>query len=169
MNNMTLAYVGLGSNLEDPEAQIDKAIRTIVSSDDFSMVVSSSYYKTSPVGYDEQDDFINAVVRFDTSLRLGELYQFLRRIERKQGRRRDPNEKNGPRTIDCDILLYGSHVVNHEKLIVPHPRMTERLFVLKPLLELDRNVQIPGKGKASELLQALEQSEVGQQQRIVKL
>ncbi len=169
MNNMTLAYIGLGSNLNDPETQIDSAIKTIANNDEFSMVMSSSYYRTSPVGYSEQDDFINAVIRFDTSMSIGSLYQFLRKIEKKQGRVKDPDNQNAPRVIDCDILMYGNYVVNHEKLIVPHPRMTQRKFVLVPLLELNPSVVIPGVGAAKAALEALQGSEIGQQQVITKL
>lgn len=169
MNNMTLVYIGLGSNMDDPESQLDDAIRRIVNSDDFSMVMTSSYYRSSPVGYDGQDDFVNAVVRADTSLNAGELYTFLSRIEKKAGRARDPENQNAPRPIDCDILLYGTSKITHSKLIVPHPRMTERMFVMKPLLELAPHIEIPAVGSGKLILENLETSDVGKAQKIVKI
>lgn len=169
MNNMTLVYIGLGSNMDDPESQIDDAISKFVNSDDFSMVMTSSYYRTSPVGYDEQDDFVNAVLRADTSLDPSDLYQFLRRIEKKAGRARDPENQNAPRPIDCDLLMYGSIKINHPKLIVPHPRMTQRLFVMQPLLELSPNIEIPDVGSGKLALENLQNSDIGKSQTIVKM
>jgi len=169
MSNKTLVYIGLGSNMDDPESQLDKAIKKIVSSDDFSMIMSSSYYRSSPVGYDQQDDFVNAVVRADTSLGAGELYTFLRRIEKKAGRARDPKNQNAPRPIDCDILLYGTSKINHTKLIVPHPRMTQRLFVMRPLLEISPHIEIPAVGSGKLILESLENSDIGKAQKIVKI
>lgn len=169
MNNMVLVYIGLGSNMDDPELQIDNAIKKMVNSDDFSMVISSSYYRSSPVGYDNQDNFINAVVRADTSFSARELYNFLSRIEKQAGRVRDPKNQNAPRPIDCDILLYGNDKIEHSKLTVPHPRMVERLFVMKPLFELSPNIEIPMAGSVKLILEDLENSAAGKAQKIVKI
>ena len=166
---MTLVYIGLGSNMDDPESQIDTAIRIIASDEHFSMVMSSSYYRSSPVGYDDQADFVNAVVRVDTSYSTSELYTFLRKIEKKAGRVRDPKNQNVPRPIDCDILLYGSSKINHSKLIVPHPRMTQRLFVMRPLLELSPHIEIPSEGSGKLILESLEESVEGKAQKVVKI
>lgn len=169
MNHMTLVYIGLGANIENPKAQIDRAIRKMASSDDFAMVMSASYYQTSPVGYADQDDFVNTVIRADTALSPSDLYRFLRRIEKSAGRKRDPDNQNAARVIDCDILLYGSSKINNSKLIVPHPRMTERLFVMQPLVELNPNIELPGLGSGKLILEDLQKSSAGKQQKIVKL
>lgn len=166
---MTLVYLGLGSNMDDPESQIDNAIRIIASNDNFSMVMSSSYYRSSPVGYDNQEDFLNAVVRADTALTASELYTFLSKIEKKAGRNRDPKNQNAPRPIDCDILLYGTSKISHSKLTVPHPRMTERLFVMRPLIELSPNIEIPSEGSGKLILKSLEESPEGKAQKITKI
>ena len=169
MNNMTLVYIGLGSNMDDPESQLDSAIRKIASDDHFSMVMSSSYYRSSPVGNNAQDDFVNAVIRADTSFGASELYTFLSRIEKKAGRVRDPENQNAPRPIDCDILLYGTSKINNSKLVVPHPRMTQRLFVMQPLVELSPTIEIPAEGSGKLILKSLEESDEGKAQKIVKL
>jgi len=146
MNHKTAVYIGLGSNMGDPEAQLDAAIRAIVNDDNFAMVLTSSYYKSSPVGYDDQDDFINCVLRADTAYTPEELLTFLQSIENQAGRERDISNKNAPRPIDCDILLYGSDEIDTDNLQVPHPRMTQRLFVLEPLSELSKYQVIPQVG-----------------------
>jgi len=169
MNNKTAVYIGLGSNMENPEAQIDTAIRKIVNCDDFAMVLSSSYYKSAPVGYKDQDDFINCVVRADTSLSPEELLTFLQNIENEAGRQRDPDNQNAPRPIDCDILLYGSEQIDSESLTVPHPRMTVRMFVMQPLAELSKTLEIPAIGPAQEVLEELTNNPVGQEQKVEKL
>ena len=109
----------------------------------------SSFYITAPVGYDEQPNFVNAVARLQTQLKPLYLLRLLQSIENKQFRKRCSNQ-NAPRTLDLDILIYGKLQCSTDKLLIPHPRMLERRFVLDPLLEIEPNVIIPGKGFAAQ-------------------
>lgn len=128
------AYVALGSNLEDPHQQVLTAMEAIDALPGCSVTKRSSLYVTQPVGYLDQPDFVNAVVEILTSLDPLELLHALQGIEAAQGRVRA--FKNGPRTIDCDLILYEDCVMNTEELVLPHPRMHERDFVLRPLEEI---------------------------------
>jgi len=132
--NKVIAYVGLGSNLESPSRQIDQAIQSLKSLPQIHFITASRHYQSKPVGPQDQPDFINAVVKLETSLTPQELLAACQKIEIQQGRVR--TQKRGPRTIDLDILLYGDHVINTEDLIVPHPEMMHRDFVLKPLRQI---------------------------------
>jgi 2-amino-4-hydroxy-6-hydroxymethyldihydropteridine diphosphokinase len=132
---MPIAYIALGSNLDDPVQQVRMAIDAITVIAGCRLIKSSSLYTTAPQGYTEQPDFINAVVKIETSLSPLALWQALQAIEQAQKRVRV--FKNGPRTIDCDLLTYDTITMNTEALILPHPRMLERDFVMKPLLEID--------------------------------
>lgn len=125
-------YLGLGSNLGDREKNLEKAISEI--SEFASVVLKSSVYESKPVGYTDQDDFLNMVIEIESELAPRELLGKLLQIESNLGRVR--TIKNGPRTIDVDILLYGDLSLNEEDLIIPHPRMNERNFVLIPLSEI---------------------------------
>lgn len=149
---MTLAYVGLGSNVGEPRRQIQAAIEDLMKLPDTGSVLASSVYKSAPLGHVEQPDFLNAVVQLDTALSPEALFSHLQDIELLHGRERP--FAGAPRTLDLDFLLYGAAQISNPGLTVPHPRMHERAFVLRPLLELDSEVSIPGKGKASALLSA---------------
>jgi dihydroneopterin aldolase/2-amino-4-hydroxy-6-hydroxymethyldihydropteridine diphosphokinase len=127
------AYIGIGSNLGDKTENIKQAIKNI-NDDETKVQKISSLYKTKPVGYDDQEDFINAVFEIKTLLSPKELIQTLLGIENDLKRKR--TIKNGPRTIDLDVLLYDDIISNDEDIIIPHPRMHERLFVLTPLKEI---------------------------------
>ncbi|MPW25080.1 2-amino-4-hydroxy-6-hydroxymethyldihydropteridine diphosphokinase [Alkalibaculum sp. M08DMB] len=131
---MAKAYLGLGSNIGDTKEHLDNAIDILRSSKDIVVLKKSSYYKTEPIGYENQDWFLNMVVEVETTLEPKELLQYCQLIETQLKRKRIV--RWGPRTIDIDILLYENYSSNQESLIVPHPRMTERAFVMIPLYEI---------------------------------
>ena len=149
---MTIAYVGLGANIGDPDRHMKLAIEELKQLPETILVLTSGVYKSAPLGYADQPDFLNAVARLDTGLSAAQLLENLQEIERRQGRER--SFANAPRTLDLDLLLYGDRTMNTPGLTLPHPRMHERAFVLQPLLELDSEISIPGKGKAGALLSA---------------
>ncbi len=127
-----IAYLGLGSNAGDSRSYIGQAISMLTES--VQVVRVSSLYRTEPVGYREQEYFINAVAEIETDRSADDLLALCRSVEDRLGRER--TRRWGPRTIDLDILLYGETVVNSPALVIPHPRMTERKFVLVPLAEI---------------------------------
>ena len=131
---MTIAYVGLGSNLEEPEKQVRQAFDELDRLPHTRVVRKSSLYRTAPIGHEAQPDFINAVAQLETGLPAERLLAELQVIEKSHGRERA--FKNAPRTLDLDLLLFGDTKLNSPQLTVPHPRMHERAFVLKPLLEI---------------------------------
>ena len=149
---MTVAYVGMGANVGEPRAQLLAAWDALGRLPQTQALARSSLYRSAPIGYDEQPDYVNCVAKLDTDLDPHALLSHLQGIERDQGRAR--SFKNAPRTIDLDLLLYGSIALSTPDLVVPHPRMHERAFVLEPLTELDPGVTIPGRGSAAELLRA---------------
>lgn len=134
-NNRYTCYIGLGSNLENPTEQINQAIISLDSIDTISVVKVSSFYETKPVGYENQPNFINAVAKLTTNLSAHSLLKNLLKIEAKQKRVRSSNQ-NMARTLDLDLLLFGNKTIHTKDLIVPHPRMKERSFVLVPLYEI---------------------------------
>lgn len=129
---MVNVFIGIGSNLGDKEENIRKAIDLI--KEKCKILKISSIYETEPVGYKNQALFLNCAIEIKTNLKPKELLIFLQSIEKRLGRVR--TIKNGPRTIDLDILFYANKIVNENNLIVPHPRMHKRLFVLEPLKEI---------------------------------
>ena len=136
---MVDVYIGLGSNVGDKEENIRKAVDLI--KERCKALKVSSLYETEPVGYEDQDWFLNCVLKGETDLDPQELLGFLQSIEKKLGRVR--TIKDGPRSIDLDILFYGDRVVKKENLTIPHPRLHERGFVLIPLLEIEPNLTHP--------------------------
>ena len=146
---MTFAYVGLGSNLGDREALIRRAAELI------GAARLSSLHETEPWGYVDQPLFLNAVAELETALSARQLLDFLLDVERRLGRER-VGHRWGPRTIDLDLLLYGDEVVDEPDLQVPHPRLLEREFALRPLAELIPAQKIPGNGTVSEALAGLQ-------------
>jgi 2-amino-4-hydroxy-6-hydroxymethyldihydropteridine diphosphokinase len=148
-------YVGLGSNLEDPVAQVLEAVEELEMIPDSILVSRSSLYRGKPMGLADQPDYVNAVVAMDTLLSAGSFLQELTRIEDLQGRVRD-GEKWGPRIIDLDLLMYGKQKINTPDLTVPHPGMHERDFVIIPLSELAGDVNIPGQGRLTALINKCE-------------
>lgn len=150
---LRIAYIGLGSNLGDKEANIKKALELLNTSPGLRVRRTASLYLTAPVGCDGQDWFLNTVAEVETCLAPRELLALLMGIEKKLGRVR--SVRWGPRTVDLDLLLYGEEKINIPGLVVPHPRMGERAFVMVPLAELSPELVIPGLGKAAELASAL--------------
>ena len=131
------AYLGLGANLRDPVEQIISARSELSKLPGVSLLACSRFYMSSPVGNHDQPNFINCVFEVETSLSAIDLLDATQKIETDLGRLRVAGNQNAPRLIDIDLLLYGSQHINNERLIVPHPRMADRLFVLRPLLELN--------------------------------
>ena len=148
---MAKVYIGLGSNLNEPVTQLRQAIQAMDNLADVSVDSCSSFYITAPVGFEDQPDFINAACSLDTLLSASELLKKLQQIEQQQGRVRSDN-RNAARTLDLDILLYEGQSINTRELVIPHPRLHLRAFVLYPLYELDPGLVIPGHGSVSELL-----------------
>lgn len=131
---MTTAYVGIGSNLKDPRAQVLQAFRELDGLPQTRVVKKSSLYRSAPMGHRAQPEFINAVAQLETGLPAERLLAELHEVEARHGRER--SFPNAPRTLDLDLLLYGNARISSPTLTLPHPRMHERAFVLKPLLEI---------------------------------
>lgn len=147
------AVIALGSNLGDSIGLIKQALVKINEHPHIQLLKSSSFYKTKPIGYTEQPDFINAVCLIETSLTPFALLKLLLAIEKDLGRER--SFKNAPRTLDLDLIDYNQQTINSETLTLPHPRATIRSFVLIPLLELAPDYQLADK-TITELLQNLD-------------
>jgi 2-amino-4-hydroxy-6-hydroxymethyldihydropteridine diphosphokinase len=155
---VTLAYVGLGSNLDQPARRLEQAIEELDRLAHSRVVRRSSLYRSAPVGYAGQPDFVNAVVQLETGLSADRLLAELQGIEARHGRVR--SFANAPRTLDLDLLTFEGLEMSSERLTLPHPRMQERAFVLKPLLEVAPEATIPGCGRAADLLARLANQEV---------
>jgi 2-amino-4-hydroxy-6-hydroxymethyldihydropteridine diphosphokinase len=148
------AYVGLGANLGPREETLLRAVELLREEDGVEVVALSRIRETDPVGVEDQPRFLNAAVALETALRPRELLDVLLRVERDLGRVRD-GTRWGPRVVDLDLLAYGAEVVDEPGLRVPHPRVHERRFALEPLAELDPDLEIPGRGRVSDLLDRL--------------
>ncbi|UYZ22139.1 2-amino-4-hydroxy-6-hydroxymethyldihydropteridine diphosphokinase [Mesobacillus jeotgali] len=135
------AYIALGSNMGDRFGYLTQAIILLESHEQISVVNTSSVYETDPVGFTDQGQFLNMAIQVETSLSPVELLDTCLEIELKLGRKREV--KWGPRTLDLDILLYNHENIETEKLTIPHPRMSERAFVILPLLDMDPNLTLP--------------------------
>ncbi len=151
---MTLAYVALGSNLGDPRQQVLDAMEALARLPGTRLLKRSQLYRTPPWGVLEQPPFINAAVQLDSSLSPHGLLDALIEIEQSAGRVRA--QRNGPRTLDLDLLYVDGVQLDDERLTLPHPRMTERAFVLLPLHDLAPSLQLPGRGSVAELLARLD-------------
>jgi 2-amino-4-hydroxy-6-hydroxymethyldihydropteridine diphosphokinase len=148
---MNKVFIGLGSNLDDPVAQLKQAIDQLNELENVKLIATSAFYKSKPMGPQDQPDFVNAVVEIETGLSAEILLDELQAIELSQGRVR--KQHWGPRTLDLDVLLYGHDVISSERLTVPHPGIAERNFVLCPLADITGlDFKIPGMGKIKELL-----------------
>ena len=145
-----IATIGLGANLNDPAAQVEYALTELNRLPGTRLIAHSSLYASAPVGYVDQPDFINAVAQVETNLAPRALLAALLDIENRYGRER--SFRNAPRTLDLDLLLYGHAHFHEAALSLPHPRMTERAFVLMPLLEIAPDTMIPGRGAAADWL-----------------
>lgn len=146
---MTIAYVALGSNLAHPRRQLARATADLSRLPRTRVVAVSPNYVTEPLGTEEaQPDYVNAVAVVRTALSPRALLARLNAIERRHGRRRDARARNAARTLDLDLLLYGRRRIDVPHLSVPHPRMHERAFVLRPLADVAPALSIPGRGLA---------------------
>lgn len=150
---MKSAYIALGANLGDPVATVRAAFAALSGLDGVRLAAASSLYRTAPVGLADQPDFINAVARVHTSLAPNALLKALLGLESEFGRVRQ--EKNGPRTLDLDLLLYEDLVLDTPDLVLPHPRLHLRAFVLAPLAEIAPDLAIPGRGTVAAWLPAV--------------
>jgi 2-amino-4-hydroxy-6-hydroxymethyldihydropteridine diphosphokinase len=159
-----LAYIGLGSNLENPLQQIKTAIDDLQSLADINIVSVSSLYQSPPMGPADQPDYINAVLALETSLNPHQLLDALQSVEQLHGRVRKRHW--GERTLDLDILLYGDQILDDERLKIPHPGMHERAFVLYPLAEIAPDIEIPGIGTLQKILPSCPQGDLQQVEQI---
>ena len=148
---MERVYIGLGSNLAEPQSQLRAALQTLQTLPDSRFIGCSSLYASDPLGPDDQPRYVNAVAALDTRLEPHALLDQLQRIELEQGRQRKA-ERWGPRTLDLDILLFGERVLHDERLTVPHYHMHARAFVLYPLAELAPGLQLPDGRALTDLL-----------------
>ena len=153
---MTTAFVGIGSNLGEPERQIAAALEQLEAEDGIEVAAVSTLLETEPVGYLDQPNFLNGAAQLETELPPRELLERLLAIEARLGRVRGEGPRFGPRTIDLDLLLYGDQTIDEPGLTTPHPRLWERRFVLEPLAELAPGLDIPGLGPVQALLAELE-------------
>lgn len=154
------AYVGLGSNLSDPVAQVRRALRALGAMADTQLVAHSRLYRNPPMGPQDQPDYVNAVAALDSRLGAAELLAALQGIEQAQGRQRD-GTRWGPRTLDLDLLLFGDETIATRGLSVPHPGIAERAFVLVPLAEIaPPGLVIPGHGTLAMLLEQVDRADV---------
>jgi len=153
------AWIGIGANLDDPKKTVLAAIRRLDEQDGVTLRRSSSLYQTKPISNIDQPDFINAVVCIRTSLDPLGLLDVLLMVESEFGRTRD-DSVNGPRVLDMDLLIYSDLILDLPELSVPHPRLTERLFVLKPLQEIENSINLPGLGSIDEYLHACRNQQV---------
>lgn len=147
---MVRAYIGLGSNLDDPVQQLHRALEALAQLPQTQRIACSRFYRSAPLGPQDQPDYVNAVVALDTDLLPEALLDALQAIEAAQGRVR--TRRWGPRTLDLDLLLYGNEVLATPRLTVPHPGLAERNFVLYPLAELVPDLQLPDGQRLEELL-----------------
>ena len=150
-----VSFVGIGSNLGDPIGNCLRAVELISSLSEVEVLRMSSLYRTDPVGFSEQDPFVNCVIEVKITLSAHFFLKSLQQIENDMGRIR--TEKWGPRTVDLDILLYGQNTIEDETLTIPHPELHKRRFVLVPLCEIVPDVVHPAFGvSVKELLDSLE-------------
>ncbi len=151
---MTLAYIAIGSNLASPLEQVNAAVQALGDIPQTRIVALSSFYRTPPLGPQDQPDYLNAAIALDTALNAEALLDNTQRIELQQGRVRK-EERWGPRTLDLDIMLFGDAVINTERLTVPHYDMKRRGFMLWPLFEIAPDLIFPDGESLSALLAQL--------------
>lgn len=159
------ACVALGANIGEPLRQIETAFAALAALPGTRVLARSSLYRSAPVGYADQPDFINAVAMIETTLAPHALLDAVLAIERAHGRIRE--FPNAPRTLDLDIVLYGDLVLQESGLTIPHARMLERAFVMVPLAEIAPDTVVPGQGKVSDLAKRVDAASVAQLKRIM--
>ncbi len=143
-------YIGLGSNIEQPYQQIKTAVIALDALPETRVIKDSGYFKSRPMGPEDQPDYVNAVVKIETTITVNVLLQRCQQIEQQQGRIR--SRRWGERTIDLDILLYADQQIQNDDLIVPHPGVCLRDFVYMPLLKLAPEITVPGKGLLNDVV-----------------
>lgn len=154
---MITAYIAIGSNLADPVVQANNAIKALRHHPHIKLIACSSLYSSTPMGPQDQPDYINAVAEIQTELSPLELLDNTQAIEQQQGRVRK-DERWGPRSLDLDILLYGDQVIDNERLTVPHYGMKVREFVLYPLYEIAPNLSLPDGIELKSLLNSIDRN-----------
>lgn len=154
---MTVAYLGLGANLGDARQTLKDTVVCLAQQHTITVLARSSLYRTAPIDA-SGDDYLNCVVKLETTLTVRHLLALCHKIELHFGRERP--FRNAPRTLDLDILLYGDQVIDEADLSVPHPRLTERAFALVPLVELDPDLIIPQRGRADAFLAAVAEQRI---------
>ena len=152
---MIRAYIGLGSNLGDREATLAAAVEELDAAPGVSVLGVSTLIDTEPVGVLDQPRFLNGALALETELPARELLDLLLAVEARFGRDRSAVPAQGPRTLDLDLLVYGEEEIDEPGLRVPHPRLHERAFVLRPLAEVEPELVVPGKGPILGLLARL--------------
>ncbi len=150
MSAITTAYIGLGSNLDDPVNQVHSALSELSRLPDTQSVAQSRLYRSAPVGPADQSDYVNAVACVETALSAIALLDALQAIELRHHRKRVQHW--GPRTLDLDILLFGDQFIQSDRLMVPHPELANRRFVLQPLCDIAPELTVPGAGKLCDVL-----------------
>ncbi len=136
---MNKVFLGLGSNVGDKKRNIEEAVKLL--SEKIENIKVAKIYISRAVGYENQDDFLNTVISGETELNIGELFEFIKNVEKQVGRKY--RFRWGPREIDIDILFFNDLIFEDENIKIPHPRIQERDFVLKPLADLDKNFVHP--------------------------
>lgn len=160
-----VAYIGLGANLGDPRKQLEEALARLAAAEEVEVVKVSSFYRNPPLGPPDQPWYVNAVAQVRTRLTPEELLRVLHRIERAMGRKK--KERWGPRIIDLDLLLYNGVILSGPDLVLPHPEMHKRAFVLMPLAEIAPQAWHPGLDKtAVELLAELAPDDRGSLEKL---
>ncbi len=157
---MIRVYIALGSNMAQPLAQITRALAALKQLPLTRFVTCSAFYRTKPLGSQDQEDFLNAVAALDTLLSAEQLLDSTQHIEHHQGRIREEGKRWGPRTLDLDILLYGDQVINTERLTVPHHGLKERAFMLWPLAEIAGNLIFPDQEPLAERLKLMDKNDL---------
>ena len=156
--NKNIVYIGLGSNIEQPYLQIKNAIIALGKLPAITVIRDSGYFKSKPMGPEDQPDYVNAVVEIETSMDAAELLKHCQLIEKQQGRIKSRHW--GERTIDLDILLYADQQIQTRELCVPHPGICQRDFVFMPLLKLNPDIKVPGTGLLNDIVKIVEKPTV---------
>lgn len=160
------AYIGVGSNLEDPVTQVARGCDALAQLPRTQLVVTSKYYRSAPLGPQDQPPFVNAVAALLTQLDPFELLASLKGLEKRLGRAQ-PIVRWGPRIIDFDVLIFGEQRIATDSLRVPHPGLAERAFVLRPLLDIAPDLQVPGLDKVRVLFARIEPNAVIEEMALV--
>ncbi|MEA1986810.1 MAG: 2-amino-4-hydroxy-6-hydroxymethyldihydropteridine diphosphokinase [Candidatus Marinimicrobia bacterium] len=157
---MSRVFLGFGSNMGNSEKIVLDAMRVIANEQHFQIKNRSSLYKTEPLLYKKQNDFINSVAEYSTDLNAELVLEYIHKVEKKFHRERDKKIRYGPRTLDIDILFYNDEKIETDDLQIPHTRFSERKFVLIPMAEIESNYKVDGKTIKSYLEECSDRSKV---------